>query len=88
MFFVKVRPYGMSITTAFHWMSMYFILHVRDGVLNAVKLDDYFISIYVLCLSLALFFEFFMPKTHVGSFNRMIYTDVDRLRSSKLAIDP
>ncbi|XP_025423762.1 facilitated trehalose transporter Tret1-like isoform X2 [Sipha flava] len=67
IFSIQVRPYGMSITTAAHWMSVYFILYVRDGVFNAVKVDNFLISIYALGLLLALFFEFFTPKMHVGS---------------------
>lgn len=67
MCFVKVRPYGMSITTAVHWMSIFLILYVRDDIFNVIEVDNFFIFIYVLCLILALFFQFFMPKTHVES---------------------
>lgn len=61
MYFVKVRPYGISsITTAVNWMSVLLILYVL--VFNFIEVKTFFTYFYIMYYALlALFCVFFMP---------------------------
>ncbi|XP_025199054.1 facilitated trehalose transporter Tret1-like [Melanaphis sacchari] len=71
IFSTKVKPYGISLTTAIHWLMVLAGIYFPYELTKFLEIDYFFLVYFVLCLFGALFAWWFVVETKQISLSRV-----------------